>query len=169
MTQNNNQEQFLTKTDSEVFLFEEGDYQLFPNKTIITSAAVVTRNAEDDYSHLKVVNGQAIELTPEERAALLAKEQEDHLNFNKGQLLRELDELLGTTAQQYGYDSIKTVVTYADEPAVPQFQTEGKAFRKWRSECYAFAYTNAPNITVDSTFEEFKVGLPILDLPLPNL
>ncbi len=47
---------------------------------------------------------------------------------------------LDTTAQSFGYDDIKTAVTYADEPAVPKFQAEGQALRAWRSlvweECY---------------------------------
>ncbi len=40
---------------------------------------------------------------------------------------------LDVTAQASGYDDIKTAVTYADEPAVPRFEAEGKALRAWRS------------------------------------
>ena len=36
-------------------------------------------------------------------------------------------------AQALGYDDIKAAVTYADEPAVPKFQAEGRALRAWRS------------------------------------
>lgn len=45
------------------------------------------------------------------------------------------------TAKSMGYDDIKTAVTYADEPAVPKFQTDGQMLRAWRSlvweKCYA--------------------------------
>lgn len=43
-------------------------------------------------------------------------------------------------AQGYGYDDIKAAVTYADEPAVPKFQADGRAFRAWRSLVWAHAY-----------------------------
>jgi len=47
---------------------------------------------------------------------------------------------LDATAKQYGYDDIKSAVTYADEPAVPKFQQEGQALRQWRSHVWAVAY-----------------------------
>lgn len=43
-------------------------------------------------------------------------------------------------AQDYGYDDVKAAVTYAEEPAVPKFQAEGRAFRAWRSLVWAHAY-----------------------------
>lgn len=43
-------------------------------------------------------------------------------------------------AKSYGYDDIKAAVTYADEPAVPKFQSEGRAFRAWRSLVWDYAY-----------------------------
>lgn len=48
---------------------------------------------------------------------------------------------LDATAKQYGYDDMKTAVTYADEPFIPKFQMEGQALRKWRSHVWAVAYT----------------------------
>lgn len=47
---------------------------------------------------------------------------------------------MDAAAQGYGYDDIKAAVTYADEPAVPKFQSEGRAFRAWRSLVWAHAY-----------------------------
>ena len=47
---------------------------------------------------------------------------------------------MDNAAQGYGYDDIKAAVTYADEPAVPKFQAEGRAFRAWRSLVWAHAY-----------------------------
>lgn len=38
------------------------------------------------------------------------------------------------------FDSIATVVSCAEEPAVPKFQDDGIAFRSWRSLVWAYAY-----------------------------
>lgn len=47
---------------------------------------------------------------------------------------------LDAAARVRGYDDIRSAVTYADEPAVAQFQADGKAMRAWRSlvwqKCY---------------------------------
>jgi hypothetical protein len=48
---------------------------------------------------------------------------------------------LDSVAQSHGYDSIFTAVTYADEPAVLKFQTEGQALRAWRSNVWATCYS----------------------------
>jgi hypothetical protein len=47
---------------------------------------------------------------------------------------------MDNTARSFGYDNIKSAVTYADEPIVPKFQDEGRAFRAWRSVCWAYCY-----------------------------
>ena len=48
--------------------------------------------------------------------------------------------ILDTEAQIAGYDSIHTAVTYADETAVAKFSDDGKSFRKWRSNVWAYCY-----------------------------
>jgi len=40
-------------------------------------------------------------------------------------------------ASSWGYDGMWSAVTYADEPAVPQFAAEGAALRAWRSNVWA--------------------------------
>lgn len=47
---------------------------------------------------------------------------------------------MDATAQALGYDDIRSAVTYADEPAVPKFQAEGRALRAWRSLVWAHCY-----------------------------
>lgn len=47
---------------------------------------------------------------------------------------------MNTVAATKGYDSIYTAVSYADEPSVPKFQTEGRALRAWRSLVWARCY-----------------------------
>lgn len=39
-------------------------------------------------------------------------------------------------ARSFGFDSIVTAVTYADEPADPLNQSYGVALRAWRSKCW---------------------------------
>lgn len=46
---------------------------------------------------------------------------------------------LDRVAQSWGYDSIYTAATYADENAVKVFADEGKALRAWRSRVWAAA------------------------------
>jgi hypothetical protein len=45
---------------------------------------------------------------------------------------RHIDE----KAQSFGFDSIITAVTYADEAVVPVNQSYGQALRAWRSQCW---------------------------------
>lgn len=55
-------------------------------------------------------------------------------------LSAKVQEHLDAAAQGLGYDDIRSAVTYADEPAVPKFQAEGRALRAWRSEVWAACY-----------------------------
>jgi hypothetical protein len=47
---------------------------------------------------------------------------------------------LDAQARALGYDDLKTAATYAEEPAVPRFQEEGRALRAWRSAVWAACY-----------------------------
>lgn len=64
---------------------------------------------------------------------------EKHLNPTKtieqikSEYSTKVQDHLDFTASKLGYDDIKAAVSYADEPSVPKFQDEGKAFRAWRS------------------------------------
>ena len=68
-----------------------------------------------------------------------------------------------------GYDDIKTAVTYAEEPAVARFQTEGAAFRAWRSLCWDYCYTQLAAVQsatrTQPTVAELIAELPALVLP----
>lgn len=65
---------------------------------------------------------------------------------------------LDAQAQAWGYDSIFTACTYAEEPSVPRFQAEGRALRAWRSATWAAA--NAAAATAQ-TVEELLAALPV--------
>ena len=67
------------------------------------------------------------------------------------------------------YDSIENAVSYAEEPAVPKFQNDGKAFRAWRSLVWAYAYEQLALVLAGEraqpTVDEFLLELPQLELP----
>ena len=48
-------------------------------------------------------------------------------------LMNVVQSYMDTMAQGFGYDTIASAITYAEEPSVQKFQDEGKAFRAWRS------------------------------------
>jgi len=73
---------------------------------------------------------------------------------------------LDLIAKSYGYDNIKTAVTYADEPAVAKFQTDGKALRAWRSLVWNYCYEQLALVEAGSrtqpTIDEWVSELPVL-------
>jgi hypothetical protein len=72
-------------------------------------------------------------------------------------------------ARERGYDDIKSAVTYADEPAVLQFQLEGRAFRAWRSLVWQYCYAQLDAVLAGTrtvpTPEQLIDELPPLVLP----
>lgn len=72
------------------------------------------------------------------------------------QIADAVQEVLNKTAMQFGYDSIFTAVTYAEEPAIPKFQREGQALRAWRSRVWATCY---------SILEDVKAGKQYISMP----
>jgi len=94
----------------------------------------------------------AVEITQQEHAALMAAQAAGAVilpgqdgrpeaappsppsdDEQRQRLMRSAQIHLDAQAQSMGYDSIFTAVTYAEEPAVPQYQAEGQALRAWRS------------------------------------
>lgn len=71
---------------------------------------------------------------------------------------------LDARAQALGYDNIFTAATYADEPAVPEFQEEGRALRAWRSRVWAVAAQVLADVTAGSrpapSIEQLLAELP---------
>lgn len=76
---------------------------------------------------------------------------------------------LDGAAQAARYDSIATAVSYSEEPAVPKFQNDGKAFRAWRSLVWAYTYEQLAAVKAGErtqpTVEDFLLELPELELP----
>jgi hypothetical protein len=80
---------------------------------------------------------------------------------------------MDSTAWLYGYDSLISAISYADEGAAPAFQAEGQAFRAWRSLVWiacreVLARYEAGEIPAP-TVDELIAELPALDLPPPTL
>lgn len=73
---------------------------------------------------------------------------------------------LDASAKSRGYDSIATAVSYAEEPAVPKFQNDGKAFRAWRSLVWAYAYQELNKVKAGEreipALDAFLAELPAL-------
>lgn len=111
--------------------------------------------------HGENIPADAVEITAEQHAALLAAQSSgqqitaDENGFpvaitvvppepTYAQIVAGLTAAiqahLDETAHQFGYDDMKTAVTYADEPAVPKFQQEGQALRAWRSLVWEVAF-----------------------------
>jgi hypothetical protein len=84
-------------------------------------------------------------------------------------LAGRVQAVLDGRAKEFGYDNIFTAVTYADEPIVPKFQDEGKAFRKWRSlvwaACYALLGEVQQGLRPVPTESELFAVLPELQVP----
>lgn len=151
------------KKDNERFVFADG-YQDLPNET--TRQCVVV-NQDLDLSGLKLEGGELVPKTTEDLQAVA----DEKFKSTVATFGEELDNHLNAKAAECGYDDIKTAVTYADEPAVEKFQTEGKAFRAWRSLCYAYAYDRLEAFHAGGlppTVEDFLSGLPPLNLTLPE-
>jgi len=76
---------------------------------------------------------------------------------------------LDQRAGVFGYDDIRTAVTYADEPAVPKFQAEGQALRAWRSlvwaACYDLLGQWKAGEAEEPTADELIAALPLFETP----
>ena len=86
----------------------------------------------------------------------------------KALLLQAVDLHLEGQAQAMGYSSIQTAVSYAEEDAVPSFQAEGRALRRWRSLVYAACYQQLAAFEAaeidEPTVESLIEALPAFDV-----
>lgn len=75
---------------------------------------------------------------------------------------------LDKAARARGYDSLFTAISYADEPAVPRFQADGQAFRRWRSLVWEYAHTVLNAVLAGErqqpVLEAFLAELPAIEL-----
>jgi hypothetical protein len=82
-----------------------------------------------------------------------------------------VQSIMDAKAQSYHYDDLTTAVTYAGEPSVPKFQEEGQAFRAWRSQVWATAYSILADVQAGTrgfpTVSEVPGLLPPFPLDAP--
>lgn len=142
----------------------------------------------DTAIHGNDIPADAVEITKEEHAALLAGQSEGKIIAadSSGRpvlqgpppptmpeivagITNAVQAHMDAAAHVRGYDDIKSAVTYADEPAVPKFQAEGQAFRAWRSLCWAKCYELLDEFKAGTrplmTADEVIAALPELTLP----
>lgn len=98
-------------------------YKDFPPDALDIPAALYARFQSGEISAFDVDNGKVIERAPP------VQSDENIVATLTAEVQRHLDD----TAKAAGYDTIYTAISYAEEPAVPKFQTEGRALRAWRS------------------------------------
>lgn len=99
-------------------------------------------------------------------------EVEAHLNpvrvLTTEDFIAAIQAHMDDTARSFGYDDIKSAVTYAEEPAVPKFQAEGQAFRAWRSKCWAYCYEQLALVESGKreqpTIEAILAELPVFEV-----
>lgn len=128
----------------------------------------------------------AVEISREYHAALLAAQSAGQIISWDGDLPVAIDppppsfeeevamfkhaiqQHMDAAAKIAGYDDIKTAVTYAEEPSVPKFQEEGRAFRAWRSQVWAYGYEQLALVAAGGrtkpTVAELVAELPKLAL-----
>jgi len=79
-----------------------------------------------------------------------------------------IQDHLDCAARARRYDNIANAITYAEEPAVPKFQAEGRALRAWRSmvwrECFTLLDDVASGTRTMPTDEELISLMPKLKL-----
>lgn len=90
--------------------------------------------------------------------------QEQILALLTGHVQSHLD----AQARTLDYDNIFTAVTYAEEPAVPEYQAEGRALRAWRSQVWAKCAVVLADVQEGKravpTAEELVAELPIFTM-----
>jgi hypothetical protein len=119
---------------------------------------------ELDGSQDHLITADMAPITNAEVAALTAPTAEQQQAAIQVRLEGAVQRHIDGAANALGYDSAFTAATYADEPAVPKFQNEGKAIRAWRSQVWAACYeqlVKAKATGVIPTEAELIGSLPI--------
>jgi len=79
-----------------------------------------------------------------------------------------IQRMMEDKAHDYGYDSLTSAISYADEPSVLKFCNEGKAFKKWRSlvwnQCFQILNDVRNGNRTIPEFEELVNELPIFEV-----
>ena len=79
---------------------------------------------------------------------------------------RAIDAHIEATAQSRQYNSAISLVSYVDDPN-PEFDTEARVFRKWRSDVWVYTISELTKIdngerSAPETIESFIAELPVI-------
>ena len=113
---------------------------------------------EADGSQDHLIQSDWSKVSEEEKDAILAPKN-DKIAVYRAAVSAHIEQ----TARQFGFDSVLTAVTYADEPTDELNQAYGKGLREWRSRCWE-AVREAIN-TRQNGGEDFSVDDLIKSLP----
>lgn len=153
---------FINEEDGALHLYDDKN-----NNVPVKAIAITDQQFQDILDHkygisaFKISAGSLVS----DADAIAALDKEVFVNAISSKVQATLDE----AAQQAGYDSIHTAVTYADEPASSLFQAEGQSFRSWRSQCWEYCYglldQHNKGLIPTPTIDEVIAGLPARVLP----
>lgn len=93
--------------------------------------------------HAELLDGQSLgrRIVPNEQGdPILADQPPLTIEQRAAIIERAVQGYIDATAEAAGYDDMRSAVGYADEPAVPKYQAEGRALRAWRSLVWARCY-----------------------------
>lgn len=139
---------------------ENGDGELGANKKWGAEVLILDTDRKVVIVTHKQVNMTAAEKTERDAAIQTA---------TTAAFEQAVQAMMDGAARDSGYDSIFTAISYADEPAVPRFQADGQAFRRWRSLAWEYAHTELNAVLAGEKpqpdLDTFLAGLPALDLP----
>ena len=91
----------------------------------------------DDASFIHLLPQGSVQITDEEYAELTAPKPETSEQII-ARLERAVDKYIDDQAKSYRYESIRTMVTYVNDPN-SQFAAEGVGALEFRSRCYTLA------------------------------
>jgi hypothetical protein len=138
---------------------ENGDGELGTDKK--WGAEVLTLDAD---RKVVIVTHKQVNMTAAEKAARDTAIQAATTAAFEQAVQGKLDG----SARDAGYESIFTAISYADEPAVPRFQADGQAFRRWRSLVWDYAHTELNAVLAGEKpqpdLDTFLAGMPTLSL-----
>lgn len=139
---------------------ENGDSELGANKK--WGAEVLTLDSD---RKVVIVTHKQVNMTNAEKA-----ERDAAVQAQTTALFEQaVQEKMEAAAHDRGYDSLFTAISYADEPAVPRFQADGQAFRRWRSLVWDYAHTEMNAVLAGEKsqpeLDAFLASLPVLEFP----
>lgn len=124
--------------------------------------------SDEEFKYYQVERSKGFKLSVSKGKVVLIDPEETSKSDKLRSIESYVQKHINTVCKSYGYDSIISAVTYADEPSVPKFQQEGQAFRAWRSKvwdkCYQLLSDWEAGAIEEQTPQQVIAQLPQLEL-----